>query len=91
MYNKIYNEALKLKEDAEFKLGLSKLDNSQESDEYYNEYIELLEEAGRKFIDAYKLGCYEAFDEIKEIAGDSYEIAELCKEYNISLVYIYIY
>lgn len=29
MYNKTYNEALRLKEDAEFKLGLSKLDNSQ--------------------------------------------------------------
>lgn len=29
MYNKTYNEALRLKEDAEFKLGLSKLDNSK--------------------------------------------------------------
>ncbi len=34
--------------------------------------IEVLEEAGRKSIETYKLGCYEAFDEIKEIAGDSY-------------------
>ncbi|WP_288680484.1 hypothetical protein [uncultured Brachyspira sp.] len=64
---------------------MCKLENSEDSDEYYNEYIELLEEAGRKFIEAYKLGCYEALDKIKEIAGDSYEIAELCKEYNISL------
>lgn len=62
-----------------------KLENSEDSDEYYNEYIELLEKACRKFIEVYKYGCYEALDEIKEIAGDSYEIAELCKEYNISL------